>query len=229
MDLITTTAVYNMHVPMRHIIHSLSDVGFRKLDLAFDYCMKNDFVTNRWEKWVYEVKDYAEEMGVEFVQAHGIGDICRMQYNVEERNLAYRVLSASEILGIKCVVMHPYDTDFSKTVNVEEYVENNARMLAQYLKKCEELGICLAIENLPWSNSAHAEALVQLVERMDSDYVGICWDTGHSYLLGQDVREVEKLGKFMVTMHAHDNFARLMDEHLIPYDGSYDWHQFCCL
>jgi len=226
MDLITTTSVYHMNVPMIDIIDSLVNVGFKKLDLAFDYCLKNEFASVKWERWAKEIYEHSKEKGVEFLQAHGIGDICKMQYSEEERDLSFRVLKVSSLLGIKFVVMHPYDVDWGRNESMESYVENNIKLLTPFLRQCEQDGIYLAIENLPWGNSARAEALVQVVEGLNSKYVGICWDTGHAHLLGLDVTEVEKTKGHLLTMHAHENFLNLKDDHLIPYDGTLDWKQF---
>ena len=125
--------------------------------------------------------------------------------------------------------MHPHDISFTLSESLEQYSVNNSMWFTPYLERCEELGIYLALENLPWANSSNAEALVDLVEILNSKYAGICWDTGHSHLLGQNVTEVEKLKGHLFTMHAHDNLARLRDEHLIPFDGTYDWKQFLLL
>ncbi len=229
MDLVTTTAVFNMDVPMTEIITKLAAIGFTKLDLAFDYCVKNEFISDNWEKWVYDITECMAKNNVTFYQAHGIGNIKEMYEKKEDPKLSYRALKISSMLGIKYIIMHPFDTDFGVYQIPEQYIKDNAMWFAPYLEKCEELGIYLAIENLPWSNSSHADDLVQLIERLNSKYAGICWDTGHTHLLGQPVSEVSKTKGHLFTMHAHDNFADYRDDHMIPFDGTYDWKQFLLL
>ena len=55
--------------------------------------------------------------------------------------------------------------------------------------------------------------------------MGICWDTGHGALSGQDQGEaIRKIGKRLKAMHVNDNHALpKQDEHLMPFYGTIDW------
>lgn len=69
MNLVTTTAVFNMDVPMTEIISKLAAVGFKKLDLAFDYCLKSEFNSDGWVKWAYDIAECANKLNITFSQA----------------------------------------------------------------------------------------------------------------------------------------------------------------
>ena len=72
----------------------------------------------------------------------------------------------------------------------------------------QKFGLSLAVEN---TGRFKARALVRLIERIDSQYVGICLDTTNNYGIGEGIEAVlETLGPFTFDLHLKDYSIRRM-------------------
>jgi len=78
----------------------------------------------------------------------------------------------------------------------------------------ERAGICLAIEN---HDRFKTRALAEIVERIGSDYVGICLDTANSFgaLEGPEV-VLQVLGPLAVNLHLKD-FVIFRPRHMMGF------------
>ena len=86
-----------------------------------------------------------------------------------------------------------------------------------------DLGVRLAIENLPSGWRADVRNLMALIEDADAGpAVGICLDTGHRHLEGDNSTAIRTLGWRLITLHIHDNHGQ-RDEHIMPLDGTINW------
>lgn len=128
-------------------------------------------------------------------------------------------------LGARYVVMHPSD---SVQESDRLYRRRNAgRGLRELTRVAEDLGVALAIENLPPGYiAADVEELMWLVEGCESDAAGVCLDTGHAHLLHQPLSHfVRRIGDKLLTIHWHDNDGS-GDQHRLPGEGTIDWADF---
>ncbi len=225
MKTVNTTSVFLPDTDMFYIIDRLSAAGFEYLDLAFDYCMgkNHPFMGSEWQKWIENVAAYAKIAGTKFYQCHGIGTPSEFYGNPDD--IAYRVIYAAKILEIKWIVMHPQSIAGKTDPEYDDYfAEENAKWFNLYLKRAKDSGIGVAFENLPSPNASRAEALLKILDAVNTENTGICWDTGHANINGLPPSEMKKLGNRLVTLHIHDNNGR--DEHLIPFYGTYNWEEF---
>lgn len=94
--------------------------------------------------------------------------------------------------------------------DVDEVVD----MIQAIIPEFERAGVCLAIEN---HDRFKAKTLAGIVERVDSQYVGICLDTVNSFgaLEGPEV-VLEALGPMVVNLHVKD-FAIFRASHLMGF------------
>jgi sugar phosphate isomerase/epimerase len=84
------------------------------------------------------------------------------------------------------------------------------------------VGVQLALEVIPNPLSS-AESLVRLIEdELELPDLGICFDIGHAFIMGDPVEAIETCSGHVVTTHLHDNQGR-SDDHLVPFDGGIDW------
>jgi sugar phosphate isomerase/epimerase len=61
----------------------------------------------------------------------------------------------------------------------------------------------------------------------DSKYIGFCWDCGHENCFTIGRQYMPLFGKKLVCTHIHDNSGVFnADNHLIPFDGSFDYGRF---
>ena len=86
----------------------------------------------------------------------------------------------------------------------------------------ETVGVKVALEVIPNPLST-PDALVSLIEEvLETRSIGICFDVGHAFLLGDVVDAVETCSGHITTTHLHDNRGT-RDEHLVPWTGGIDW------
>ena len=85
--------------------------GYKVMDMNFHDCttFKLPFVTDKWEAWLNDVKQTAQECGIEFSQAHS------SFYNFCDSNapnkdfmdqMVLRSMKCAGALGVKWVVIH---------------------------------------------------------------------------------------------------------------------------
>ena len=64
--------------------------------------------------------------------------------------------------------------------------------------------------------------LEYLIDHIDYDNVGICYDCGHDHCHFKDNFDFEYFRDKIFAIHIHDNHGE-KDEHLLPGDGSVDY------
>ncbi|MBR1583576.1 MAG: sugar phosphate isomerase/epimerase [Spirochaetales bacterium] len=215
--------------------------GFKTLDFSFhNYARDGQPISeDNWQDWLKEIRSYADSLGVDWYQGHAF--IYPKDGNFDQHNDTYeerirRSIVGCGIMGVKVLVLHPrnffIDDDINKPYDFIRSKRENLRYIAGYLKEVEKIpGLKLAIENLflpatPQKANRYcscADELIDLVDTIGSDRVGICWDFGHANISGQNQCEsLEKIGERLIATHVHDN-AGTIDEHLAPFFGRMDW------
>ena len=223
MKIVNTTSVYMPGTDLFWVIDQLKEAGFDYLDLALDYCCTpgHPFLSDRYMEWAKELKKYADSKGVSFYQCHGVGDPAVFYDKPDD--IAYRSLEVAQALGIQWVAMHPKEiAGMTDEQHDDLFVSENVKWFTPFIRKAEAAGVGVAIENLPWPNANRVKPLKEIVDGLDSRFVGICWDTGHAHINGTKPQEIADFAERLVTLHLHDNHGA-GDEHLIPMDGTYDW------
>lgn len=142
----------------------------------------------------------------------------------------------AKILQSDILVVHgdefPHE---SMLYTTEAALEYNYRFFHDLVDFAAKNGMRVAFENTfqeatildrPHFGSA-VEELCALVDRYDTDIVGICWDTGHARMQ-YGARENEALlvaGGRVICTHVHDNYYN-QDLHGFPFTGNVDWKTF---
>ena len=111
MELSTSLNLLNCEprLPVVQQLKILKDCGFRFFDMNFcDYNNPNSpLVLPGWEKWIMQIKDFADQEGLSFYQSHG--HMFEFYPDDRENNaLIDRTIAASGLLAVKWIVFHPY-------------------------------------------------------------------------------------------------------------------------
>lgn len=183
---------------------------------------------DNWETWLHDIRKYSDWLGLEFSQTHpnffDIFDTSAPDYGWNQEKVRRGVIG-SGILGAKWAVFH-IGTVHKKdgSPNDEASLKANIEYLRPLLTLARENGVGLALENLGADSFARtAENLIRLVDALDDDAVGICWDFGHANIMKLNQTEsLRKIGKRLKATHIADNHGE-MDEHLPPFFGNIDW------
>ena len=70
MKIVTTTSVFPYDYPCDKALLRLSDIGFKNLDLAMDYCASvkdGPFSSDDWESWAEGLYELAEKNDVKYI------------------------------------------------------------------------------------------------------------------------------------------------------------------
>jgi len=118
-------------------------------------------------------------------------------------------------------VVHPGLQDSLLSPAVQNSLDAAMRSIEEIADIASPLGVRVALEVIPNAMST-AEALVNLLDRLDRPEVGVCLDFGHAHMQGDVIDAIETLSGVLVATHVHDNHGR-RDEHLVPFEGTIDW------
>ena len=224
MKIVTTTSVFPYDYPAERALERLAGIGFKNLDIALDYCAKNPncgYMSDDWRRWAKNLRAMADSLGVSFTHAHASGDA-----STRDKSMM-RAFEVCQILGVKYIVVHPI---YKKSEGVwytddEEFVKVNKEALKPLLELAQQHGVTILAENLLWGSTIHPNSISALVQAVDSEFYGWCYDTGHYNAHGVSFRRL--LGNVVpLSLHIHDNNGNYRDDHLLPGDGNIDWKGF---
>lgn len=216
----------------------LVDAGFVNQDLFLCGLIRPShncsFSGDNWKDEVKELKELAQQLGINFHQCHlPYYTSKRYDYQNEEFNRFFwnmfdRGIEICEMLGIKCAVVHPFTAADAAREDIAVHVAENRRLYGLHAQKAACSGIRFAFENLKGTEvfSACVEDLIALQQEFQKENSGICWDVGHGQLVyGDDQTDaVMQLGSRIIALHVHDNLGST-DNHFPPFYGVIKWEK----
>ena len=186
--------------------------------------------THRDEQYeaIPAIKAEADRLGLTFEFIHGpfagIIDMWLpgMDYLTVFEGLK-RSIDVAAANGVPAVITHvstKWNAPMVNDLGLARYDE-----LVLYAK---EKGVILAFENLRMLGNL--ACLVDRYAKMDN--VKFCYDCGHEHCFTKSVRWMDIFRFNTYCTHIHDNHGREwddlespVDEHLLPFDGNYDYEQ----
>lgn len=147
------------------------------------------------------------------------------EYKRKKAVVSHReVIEKMQVFESSILVVHPGEK--AKKGKIHHRVDLFCRSLKELLPCAEENKTTLALENMPPGFvGSSAQELKYIIEDFNSPYLGVCFDTGHSYIGGKLQHDFELLQPYIVTFHIHDNDG-LRDLHLQPPYGAIPWENF---
>ena len=133
-----------------------------------------------------------------------------------------QVFDIAEALRPSVIVFHSGYEKWKYAHKIDVWLEGSLKTWKPFLKKAVDIGTKIAIENIFEDDPTN---LRLLMEKMDSELCGICFDTGHCNLFTQVPLEVwlRQLKPYIIELHLHDN-NKTFDDHLAIGDGSFDFN-----
>jgi len=134
------------------------------------------------------------------------------------------ILDISGILKPKAIVFHSGYEKWKYALNIDLWLEKSLMTWQPLNARAAAMGVTIAIENI---FEDEPQNLKLLMENMNSDNFGICFDTGHFNLFSKVPLEdwMSTLKTNIVELHLHDN-NRTSDQHLPIGDGTFDFKRF---
>ena len=97
--------------------------------------------------------------------------------------------------------------------------------VAELEEFCRERGVRIAVEN-----RAHDgfEGIRELLASYDSQYLGLCYDSGHGNIDGAGLEHLDTVKDRLISVHLHDNDGH-HDQHMPMFSGTVDWSALASL
>ena len=97
-------------------------------------------------------------------------------------------------------------------------------MLKPVAEHAEKEGVLLLIEPEPGLLIETADQFLELMEQVDSPAIGLNFDIGHFYCVGDEpAPTVHRLAPYIRHFHLEDIAATRVHHHLIPGEGAIDF------
>lgn len=204
-------------------IQLVHDAGFRYIDFSLGgralFCEGDG-----WRDVAKHFADYADTLGVKYVQAHSPnGTLLTKDREESEIFAAKRSLEICRALGIDRVVIHGAWT--GKPSSKESFYALNKRFYEAILPTAEETGVMILTENTSHASLGEGgcyiysgKDMTEFVEYIDHPLLQVVWDTGHGNTEGSQYENILAVGKHLKGLHVHDNNGKA-DQHVMPYMG----------
>ena len=204
-------------------IRAVAGAGFKYIDLSL-YSLRgdSDLMKDGWEETIEDLKELADELGIEFRQAHSPG--YPTNGSQEWINTNKRSIDICKMLGIENLVVHAAGASTKY-----QFFNNNTKAYAQILPYAAENGVNILCENSTSKNTgsswyindgADMREFIKYVQNKGYSNFHGCWDTGHANCEGSQYLDILALGDEIYAIHFHDNLGT--DSHMVPYYGNMD-------
>lgn len=132
-----------------------------------------------------------------------------------------QALQAAGRLGAHLMVVHPGYDRWRYPNLATTWCDHAATTLAPLVAMAEQLDCRLALENIYEDQPV---TLTALVDRLDSPWLGHCFDIGHWRLFGREPQEawLTAVAPRLLHLHLHDNHGQ-NDDHLPVGEGTIDF------
>jgi sugar phosphate isomerase/epimerase len=134
-----------------------------------------------------------------------------------------RALTLARELGAGCITTEPggpVPPGESWKAALERFVEE----LKPVAEHAEREGVLLLVEPEPGLLIERSEQFEEFMRHIDSPAVGLNFDIGHMYCVGEDpAAAAERLSSFMRHVHLEDIASTRVHQHLVPGTGAIDF------
>src|SRR5262245_29069274 len=236
MKLAFSTNAY-LRFPFDKAARRLAAIGYRGIEIMAD-------VPHAWPAFLPEehkqaIRDTLKEHGlaisnVNAFMMNAISDARQRYWHPSwiERDPYYRqvridhtkrALTLARELGAPCITTEPggpVEKGASWSAALKLFVEG----LKPVLEHAEKEGVLLLVEPEPDLLIEKADQFLELMKHLDSPAVGLNFDIGHFYCVGDDpAAMVPRLAKYIRHFHLEDIAVTRVHHHLVPGEGAIDF------
>ncbi len=226
-------------LPLSRTLPVIRKAGFKVLDMSFyEYAFEGSpFLTDNWERWIDEVANLSDKLGISFYQGHAYTyNFLHPKYHLDESEkkwqdeLVKRSLICCQKLGTKVIVTHP---GINQKDSLDLIWKGNRDYFSSYLVEADRRNMKVAIENM-WkyfdkNNNrffSEADEIADFIDLFEDERIGVCWDYEHGDILElNQVKATHTLGKRLFATHISDTNSKTFEPymHLMPFSGFTDW------
>lgn len=196
---------------------TVSDFLRRAKELEVDgVSLESCFFPTQDEVWLKDLKAQIDEYGFDRVYAWGHPDGLERGQNWEAYNDMVACIPRAKAIGADVMRVVGSSLMFRHEPHGPQ-IEALTKMFREAVKVAKDHGIKLAVEN---HIDFTADEILQLLDGVGSEYLGLNFDTGNFLrLLDDPVEGMKKLAPYVLATHVKDLFP---DKNASPRD----WHFF---
>jgi sugar phosphate isomerase/epimerase len=172
-----------------------------------------------------EFIDLTPSYGLEFSAHAPMSDINIGSLNPRMREAALGELEAGLVacrrLDMDVYTIHPPFLTPLGLVSGDRVVSTTRDSLNRLDRLSREVGVRVALENMPRSPFSMGTTPPALLEMIEGTDLGICLDVGHAHTNGC-LKDFLELAPQVINLHVHDNRGQI-DEHLPIGEGTVDF------
>lgn len=201
----------NQNVTAIDTINAIEKAGFKNVFIQW--------YNKEWNPTQEEQLKYIREKGLNVIFAHlgykNINDLWLENEVGDKLVEGYKNdIKICKENNIPMVVMH-----LTSKSEAPKYNETGLKRLKEIVDYAQELNIKVAFENTKIKGY-----LDYVIENIDNENVGICFDSGHYHVHFNDDFDFPKFKDRIFAVHLHDN-DQSDDLHLMPFEGTLDWKE----
>lgn len=226
MNLATTTSDFSCIKDHKERVRCLYEAGFRYVDLSMYTVYEGDpLFEDGWREYAGELLKLANELGVEYVQAHS-PNTNNLAGEEGYSNALKKTVRAIEICGILKIPNLVVHAGWDRSISDREvWFEKNRPFFQALFPSMERCRVNVLCENstkanMPtWYYLNTGADMRAFIDYVDHPRFGGCWDTGHANIEGAQYQQILALGDKLYGIHFNDNRGK-QDEHIIPFMGT---------
>jgi len=214
----------------------IKEAGFDNIEVWAGIGREGKWVHYDYHNWDYtrRLKDKLKKLGLRVVSLHSpfSEDLDISRVEEDKRDFAIseieKAIDVLEFLEGNILVFHPSTapSHFDNLVQKMYRLSQAKKSISEILKYCQDKPIRLALENqLPHILCGYSVDLLKLVWEINSQKLGICFDTSHANLAENICEVIKKFKDWVINLHVSDNLGS-SDDHNIPGKGSINWQIF---
>jgi len=214
----------------------IEEVGFSNIEIWAGMGEKGKWVHYDYHDWDYtrRLKDKLKELGLRVVSLHApfSQELDISQVEEDRRNFAIseikKTIDVLEFLEGNILVFHPSTapSHFDNLMQKMYRLSQAKKSIGEILKYIQDRPVRLALENqLPHILCGYSVDLLKLVWEINSQKLGICFDTSHANLSENVCVVIKKFKDWVISLHISDNLGS-SDDHNVPGRGNIDWQKF---
>jgi sugar phosphate isomerase/epimerase len=198
---------------------NLEDFIKRATELGVDgVSLETCFIPSFDESYLKKIKELLDAGNLEAVVAWGHPNGLEGGKNAEAIKDMEKHFRTCEILDVDILRMVGSSLAFRHEPHLPQ-IEKISKLLKDSVKKAEDRGIKLAIEN---HFDFETDEILMIVNNMDSDYFGVTFDTGNCLRYGEEpVEMTKKLARHIFATH-------IKDVQLLDGANPEDWYYYAC-
>ena len=226
-----------MHFSIEDTIRKIAELGYSGIEILAD-------VPHAWPSFLLEerkqsIRDHLDRHGLTIanINAFMMNAVADPRqpywhpgwtdpdphYRAIRREHTKRTLHLAKEIGARNITTEP-----GGLLTPEQSWAQGAQIFYDELMPCvevaEKLGILLLIEPEPDLLIEKFDQYLNFVSRVQSPWVGLNFDIGHAYCVGEDPQDwVERMAPYTKHYHVEDIAATRVHRHLIPGRGAIDF------